>query len=232
MNARAPIGRAPTPQLVEGRPNPHLPVAPGRRQSHSGRPGIDHHGDTVLRAQLFRKESQGLLHEGQLIRGIHRARYVNQKNEVGGGTVPQAHLFALDANAREVVLRFPGTGGHFQVGGKGGVIRRSPVVVAEIIDKLLHPHGILRRPLSIPQKTAHVGVRRRIHVDGEGGEGRLGDRVEAILYNGRVTLAVFDGHHDAHPTGCRSRRRCRGNNHRHGQRLRHGAIRSGRGIRA
>ena len=72
------------------------------------------------------------------------------------------------------MLGRPGAAGDFDVGGEGRfVVRiRAGVVVVEVVDELLDPHGIGRRQLvHLHEELPHVGVGGRVDVDRERGDG-------------------------------------------------------------
>ena len=103
---------------------------------------------------------------------------------------------------------------------------RTRVVVGEIIDQLLHPHGIHRRQAAIIQKTAHIGVAAGVHVDAEGGNRLL----RHFMHGVGADLAILFGiGRRAHDLDAGERRRIQhAASDRHG---RHRTHRSARGQR-
>ena len=66
-------------------------------------------------------------------------------------------------------------------------------VVVEVVDQLLDPYRVDGRTPSVIDETAHVGVRRPVHVDGERRQ-RIGlDAEESVLHDVGVGLGVEVG---------------------------------------
>ena len=82
--------------------------------------------------------------------------------------------------------RHPRAGGELGRSGKRLVARRWCIRVREVVHELLDPHGIDGRQPAIGEEPPHVGIRRRVHVDGKRGQGSDRDAAEAVLVLVRV----------------------------------------------
>ena len=123
------------------------------------------------------------------------------------------------------MLRFPGRLPHLG-GDREGVLSRHFVpLVGEVVDHLLDADRVDRRPLSILDEAAHVGVRGPVDVDGEGRQRRLAHELETVLADGGVRLGVGVGGGRYVPV---VRGGLRGGGHRLGRR-RHRGIAGARG---
>ena len=162
-------------QPVEGREDLCF-LVPRRRLEHGARRArIDHHRDRVVGGELVDQQADRLLDERQLVGLVHRARHVEQEDEVRGRTLLRLHLIALDADMHEKRVLVPGRGIDLdrgrerRVGAFGGRI-----IVIEVIDELLGPHRVPRRQRAAREIGARDAVRRRVNVDREGGDRLLG----------------------------------------------------------
>ena len=144
----------------------------------------------VVGPQLVHEQAQRLLHQGQLVRLVHRARHIEQKDQVRGRTLRIADLTALETDPHEAVFGRPRGRGHLEVRGEGHVARRRRVAVGEIVHEFLDPHGIGRRPLPLGQEAPDIGVRCRVHVHREGGERLIRHTQVGVVFPESVPLGI------------------------------------------
>ena len=177
-----------------------LLVAAGAGQHEAFAAGVDDDRHAVVLAQLAGELLQAVDHQRQLVRLVHRAGDVDQEHEVRLGPLVAVHLAALDADAHEAVLGRPGAAGDFDVGGEGAdscVLSSSwgRVVVVEVVDQLLDPHGVGRRQrVHLHEELPHVGVGGRVDVDRKGGDGRAAFGLdERVFDDARVLVAERAG---------------------------------------
>src|SRR6185503_6483681 len=67
---------------------------------------------------------------------------------------------------------------------------RLRVVEAEVVDQLLDAHGASRRQVTVGDKSPHVGVGRRVHVDRERRERAVINAAESVLLDVVVALGI------------------------------------------
>ena len=153
------------PQRVENRGR----VAAGRRrQDQAGVAGIDDDRDAILVGEIRRQHRQRGFDERQLARVDHRARHVDQEDEIARRDVRRVDAPRLKADERQAMRRVPRTVANRRRDRERLAVARVGVVEGEIVDQLLDPHRVLRRRLSEIQEAADVGVRGRIHVGRKG----------------------------------------------------------------
>ena len=201
LDARAAVGRAPGLQLVDGREDLGLAEARGGGEHQARGAGVDDDRHPVVLAQLLDQHPHPLLDEGQLVGLVHRARDVDQEDEVARRPLLVGDGTAHQADPGEAVLRIPGAAGHLDVDRERVVAGRGRVVVGEVIEQLLDPDGVLGGPRVLVEEAPDVGVAGGVDVDGEGrqrggrhaeervlddpveglGVGRLGDRLRGDL---------------------------------------------------
>ena len=99
-------------------------------------------------------------------------------------------------NARQPMLRLPGASGHLRLHGEGLLCVRlwRGLAAGEVVDQLLHPHGITRRLGVHVQEAADIRIRGRIHINGEGGKRFPSDADEGVFGDGGVGLGVRIAH--------------------------------------
>jgi hypothetical protein len=145
----------------------------------------------ILLAQLVHQQRERLLDERQPAGALHRAGDVDEEDEVGRGRTPHVDFACTERDAQQIVPRVPRRGGKLGRDAQRHVSRRrSGVTVREVVDELLDAHGVLGRQRALIEEAAHVGVRRAIDVDGEGGERCDADGTERILVDALVRLGV------------------------------------------
>ncbi len=166
-------------------------IACRRRQHGAGRAGIDHHRNAVLRPQPVDQHVQRLAHQRQLVGRLHRARHVDQENEVRRWLVARRDVVALKPDMDDFLARRPGRGRHRDVRLERLVRRgRTLIAVVEIVEQLLHTHRVARRQRAVSEEAAHIGVGGGIDVDGEGRDRLLADALHRIGRRVRVFLGV------------------------------------------
>ncbi len=193
LDAAGTVGRAAGLQAIDGVQD-CAPVAAGRgRQGQAGLAGVGDDRHAVARPQLLDQHGQRLLDQVQLVRVHHRARDVDQEDQVAVGPRRALDLAALDADSHQPVLRPPGRLGHRDVDREGvfAAGRRRGVVVVEVVDHLLDPHRVRRRQRAeLLDEAAHVGVGRRVDVDREGRQRLLVHTDEGVVDGRRVGFGV------------------------------------------
>ena len=130
--------------------------------------GVDDDRHPVVLAELLDEHPQRLLDQRQLVGLVHRARDVDQEDEVARRPLVVGDGTALQADAGEPVLGVPGAAGHLDVDRERVVAGRGRVVVGEVVDQLLDPDGVLRRPRVLVEEAPDVGVGGGVDVDREG----------------------------------------------------------------
>ena len=171
------VGRAVGRKGVQGVENGLGIVSGAALKHHSLAARVGHDGDAVLGGQLRGEVGEGLLEQGELIRGVHRARNVDQEDEVvahgGGGVV------CLERHAHQHRGGIPGAGNDRGVHAEQLVLRRSGDAVAEIVDEFLGAEACTvglqagEAKTALADQLAEIGVGRRVHVGREGGNALL-----------------------------------------------------------
>ena len=132
----------------------------------------------------------GVLDQGQLVFVAHRAGDVQQKHQVAGSALFGVDLAALEPDPHQTVFGVPGTLGRLHVDREGHLVVGLRVVVAEVVDQFLVPHGVGRRQPTGVEKAADVGVGGGVDVDGEGRFGVIGGGEEGVFDDGVVLLGA------------------------------------------
>ncbi len=155
-------------QVIECRQDLALVRPRGRFQHHARITGIDHDRHPVLSIELVYEHAHRLLHQRQLVRLIHRARYVEQENEVRSRSLVALNVEALDPDMHDLRVGVPRRliDRNRRPERLRAVLGQS-VRVVEVVDHLLDPDRICRRQRAVVQKLPHDRVRRRIHIGGE-----------------------------------------------------------------
>ena len=140
------------------------------------------------------EELERFLHQRQLVGMIHRAGDIDQEDEVARRARFGGELAALQGDLDEGMGGGPGAGGGLDVDGEGIFALRRGVVIGEIVDQFLDADGVGGRELAGFQKAADVGIGRRVHVDGEGGERFIEDRPERVGRERGIGFGGFRRH--------------------------------------
>ena len=181
-------------------------------QGDTGGASVGHQRHAILRAQLGHDLAQRRLEQGQLVRRIHRARHVDEEDQVGGGDLVGWHLVSLDAHQQQVAVGVPRRGSQFGGDAEGlRAIRGRRVPVVEIVDEFLAAHGVGRRQFALLKQVAHVGVGAGVDIDAEGRD-RIG---RGQVHRIGIAMTVGAGvdrcgrHHVSHAgrRGCGGERR-------------------------
>ena len=189
-DAGSAVRRAARREPFEGREQGAFVRSRGLRQDEPRGAGVDHDRDLVARVELRDQQAEGALQEGQFVRLVHRARDVDQKDEVRPRAVRPIDRLSLQRDPHEPVRGAPGRRGDVRAHREGRIARGARVVVGKIIDELLDSNGAFRRPLALLEEAAHERVRRRVDVDRER-RARIGRDVdERVFIGGRVRLRV------------------------------------------
>jgi hypothetical protein len=166
-------------------------IGAGRGREHQpGRTGVNHDGHAVLGTQLLHQSPKCLLHQRELVLGLHGARHINQEDQIAGREIAGRNPLRLETDPDQPMFGCPGARPYFSRNRERMAAGAVGVCVREIVDQLFQPDRVGRRQCALAQKAADVAVGSRIHVDGEGREwvGRRGE--EAILLDARVGLGV------------------------------------------
>ena len=175
------------------------------QQGYAGGAGVDGDCDMVLRPQLRGQQRERALEQRQLGRRLHRSRHVDQQHQVARGQRGRRDRRRAQPDAHELALRGPRTPADLDRQREGLARRRHRIAVVEVVDQLLDAHGVGRRQPAFAQEPADIGVRRRVDVDGEGGERRRGHRAHGGLLDDAVTLRRREARHQARVGGARAR---------------------------
>ncbi len=196
LDARAAVGRAARPQLVDGRHDFGFVQARGRRQHQSRSPGVDDDRDLVVLAELFDQALEAPLDQGELVGLLHRAGDVDQEDEVAGRPLGLIDGSGGDADAGQPVLGIPGAAGDLDMHGEGMLarFRGRRVVIGEVIQHLFDAHRVPGRQHVLGEKAADVGIAGGVDVDREGRERLAGRPVERVVDDLVVGLGVRFGH--------------------------------------
>ena len=143
----------------------------GRFEHEARRPRIDHDRHAVARGQFAAEPGQRRFDQRQLVGIVHRARYVEQEDQIGRRAARLRQIVSAQADPHELRLTVPRRGGGIERDGEGcATIRRARIIVAEIIDHLLGPHRGGWRQLPLRQIAAGIGIGAGIDIDREGGD--------------------------------------------------------------
>ena len=158
----APAVEPPAQRLSSARDDLGLVGRLGRLEHDAGRAGIgdDRHG--VVGAELVDQQREGALEQRQLVGLVHRARGIEQEDEVARLVLGDRGLIALDADVEQLGLGVP----RRRIDRDGRLERRlgdcrAGIVVVEIVDQLLDAHGVGGRDIALLEGRADVGSRTR-----------------------------------------------------------------------
>ena len=171
-----------------------LVVARRRGQGQAAAAGVDDHRDAIGGAEPIGQQMQALTHQRQLVGRAHRARHVDEEDEVaaGGGAVAAAiaPVGGADADQGEQVVLVPRTGPDLGRDRDRRVAGRRRVVEPEIVDELFDADGAGRRQTAFSEHPPDVGVGRGVDV-GREGRPRLGaDAMKPVFRQVPVGLTV------------------------------------------
>jgi hypothetical protein len=164
------------------------------RQHHPALPRVHDERDAVLRAELVDEQPQRALDERQLVVALHRARDVDEEDEVVRRQPLDRDGSRLQRDAHEAVPRLPRRRRHLGVDGDRRVAGGGGEGVREVVDQLLEAHRVGRRARALRQEAAHVAVRRAVHVHREGRARVARDGEERVVLDAVVLLAVGRRH--------------------------------------
>ena len=152
----------------------------GRPQQCAKGAGIDHDGHRIIGAKVFGQCGQALFDQVQLIGAVHRSRNIDQEHQIGRWPVGGGHIIGAQANADQARVGVPwrnrGVSGDAE---RLALVRRTRIIIAEVIDKLLRPDSGLWRHLPLIQHAAGLGVAAGIDIDGEGGHRRISGALDS-----------------------------------------------------
>ena len=139
---------------------------------------------------MVNQQSHRLFQKRQLVGLVHGTGHVQQKYQVAPFQLAPADLAALEADSGQPVIGIPRRIGDLNVHRKRIGSFRRRIVVREVVQQLLDPDCIRRRHLAVLEVPPHVGVRRRIHIDGEGGQRVVRHTLELVLADRSVRFGV------------------------------------------
>ncbi len=156
MDAHAAVGRAARLQTIERVEDLSAALRRGGGQREPARARIGDDGHAVISAQPPEQHPQRRLHQRKLVFRAHRARHIDQKNQVRRRPRLRRDLAPLDADAHQPTLRRPRRRDHREIRRERLAVtrRRSRVAIGEIVDQLLDPHRILRRQGAVGERGA------------------------------------------------------------------------------
>ncbi len=140
------------------------------------------------------QQGQRAFEQRQLVRLVHRPGDIDQKHQVAWRQRIRRCLPGLQPHPQQMGIGIPGGTRQLGVDPKGfGPIVRCRVVVAEVVDQFLDPHGVGRRQASFLQDATDIGVRRGIDIDTEGRHRLRADRGYAVTDDFAIVFTV--SHH-------------------------------------
>ena len=188
LDPRAACGGAACLQVVDGSGDLCGVAARHAVQDYRLVSSVGDNGHPVPGVKVLGQHGKGFLDKRQFVVRIHGAGHVQQKYQVGGGTVTKIDLLCFEANEKETVFFIPGAGRVFRGDGEGVLTLRLFVLVVKIIQHLLDPDRVFWHSLAGADESSDVGVGGSVHVGGEGGQWFLFHRLEAALLNMAVLL--------------------------------------------
>ena len=160
----------------------------GFRQ-HLGARRVGDEGDAVAGPKPIQQQAQRPLHQRQLVLGSHRSAHVHQEHEVRRGPRGALERPCLDPHAHQLASLPPRRLRHLHRDRHRMLRTRLRVRIPEVVDHLLHPHGVARRQRPLAQEAPHVGVAGRVHVEAERRKRGRRHRPKVVLDDRRVALA-------------------------------------------
>ena len=151
---------------------------------------------------------------------------VDEEHQIGAGPGAGVGRVSPDADVHEPGGGVPRRGHQRDVGGERRLaVLGGLVVVGEVVDQLLHPHRVVRRPLPPIQRRAHEAVGRGVDVDREGRHRLFGDHLDRMGVEIGEAVAAVVAVVAARPRVARRLREATGGEGR--ERLRGGRCRGG-----
>ncbi len=198
LDPACPVGAAAGLEGVNGGDDQFLAVAAGRGHVKADAVGVDDDRDAVVLVQPCDEHLHGFLDEGQLVGLAHRARHVQQEDQVAGRAFFGGDLAALDADSDQLVLALPGAVGQLDAGGEGLLFAfRLGIVVVEVVDHLLGADRALGRQAIGIEEPSDVGIGGRVDVYREGRQRLLRHQHEGIGHEVVVGFGVELGSVDS-----------------------------------
>ena len=164
--------------------------ARGRREHDARVARVRDDRHLVLRPEPTHQHAHRALHERELVPVGHRAGHVEQEDEVRGRPVCTVEVARLEADPYQAVRGLPGTRRGLDAHRERRAVGRGGICVREVVDELLQAHRVGGRERFRVEEPADVRVRRRVHVDGEGGHGFHLRLAKAVLRDAVVALGV------------------------------------------
>jgi hypothetical protein len=155
------------------------------------RSGVHGNGDPIFGRHPAREHLHRCLQKIELVRALHGAGDVDQKDEIGRRQVVLRHLVAFDPHVEQMPILVPGARPNLGIDGKRHIPAfRSGITIREVVDQLLHPHRIVARQGAAIEQAPDVAVRGGIHVDGKRRYRGLADQVNGIGVEVGVGLPI------------------------------------------
>ena len=155
-------------------------------QHHAVAGGIIDEGYRILLIELLQHIRIGAQRQRQLVDDHHGPGHIGHQHEVGVRLL--INLIRPNSDPQKLMVSVPGADGVLCGNDKGFVLHPvCAVVKVEVIHHFFNLDLILIYLIPVQDIVFHLGVSRRIHVNGESGQGRCRDGFEGILPD----LAVF-----------------------------------------
>ena len=106
------------------------------------------------------------------------------------GPVFRHDRFGLEAHLQKQGIFIPRTGSQLQKYAEGVAVLGLGIIVLEIIEHFLDAHRVGGRRFARQEHGTQLSVGRGVHVGGEGGKGRNGHALEAVLPDIGVLVSI------------------------------------------
>ena len=188
------VGRSPQGaiELADGAADLALALDLGGLEDDAICPRVGHDRDRVIGAQVGNKRLDRLLDQRELLARVHRARDIDEEDDVRGLQISERDILALHADPHQVHSLAELAGSDLHVDREGMLVDGLRVIVVEVVDVLFGPHRIWRGEAARVHVTAHHRVRSRVDIDGERGGVLLARVDEVVLTDLIVDLADRD----------------------------------------
>ena len=164
LNPRLPSRGAACLQILKGSRNFCLIFSGHAVQNYRFITRISDNRHPIPFIQIFCQHSESLLHQRQLIIGIHGTRHIQQKYKVGCRTVFKINFLCLQSDHQKTMLLIPRTIRIFCCHRKRLISPGLRIIIIKIIDQFLNPHCICWNTASGTNHPTDVSIRSSIHV--------------------------------------------------------------------
>ena len=188
LDAGRAVGRTAGVKAGDGAVDVGLAITRCRRQDQAAVARVDDNRHAVLAAKRVGQHPHRRLDQWELVLRLHRPGHVEQEHQIARGRFRSRQRAALQPDQRQVVGRIPRARRQLGRHREWLACRCLAVVEPEVVDQLLDADGIERREVAVGEEPAHVGIRRRVHVDGERGQRVRGHSAKRVLGDRRVAF--------------------------------------------